>query len=198
MSLAPPTLRALRVRPLMVPFRLPPASASGAMPTAPMVALDLHTEEGVAGHAYLFAFTPAVLKALVATLEALGELVRGEPLAPTELDAKLRRRFTLLDTPGILGLALAGLDMCAWDALARAAGLPLARVHGLGRAYPARTGGGARGLRAACRRPGVGRGVGRGCAGASCGLRQRSWELWLPARALAPPQNPRWWPGDAC
>ena len=130
MSLSPPTLRALRARPLLVPFRRPPASASGAIPTAPMVALDLHTEEGVTGHAYLFAFTPAVLKSLVSILEALGEMVRGEPLAPTDLDARLRRRFTLLDTPGILGLALAGLDMCAWDALARAAGLPLAALLG--------------------------------------------------------------------
>ncbi|MFM7366529.1 MAG: hypothetical protein ACKO2Z_01740, partial [Sphaerospermopsis kisseleviana] len=128
--LKPLTLRSLRARPLMVPFRIPPASASGSMPTAPIVALDLHTEEGVTGHAYLFAFTPGVLKALVAMLAALDELVRGEPLAPADLDAKLRRRFTLLDTPGLLGLALAGLDMCAWDALARSAGLPLAALLG--------------------------------------------------------------------
>jgi mandelate racemase len=130
MSFTPPTIRALRARALMVPFRIPPASASGAMPTAPMVVLDLDTEQGVTGHAYLFAFTPAALRPLVTMIEGLGELVRGEPLSPTDLDAKLRRRFTLLDTPGILGLALAGLDMCVWDALARAAGLPLATLLG--------------------------------------------------------------------
>ena len=130
MSFAPPVLRALRARPLLVPFRIPPASASGAMPTAPIVALDLETEQGVTGHAYLFAFTPAALKPLVAMIEGIGEMTRGEPLAPADLDAKLRRRLTLLDTPGIVGLALAGLDMCAWDALARAAGLPLAVLLG--------------------------------------------------------------------
>lgn len=130
MSFTPPTIRALRARALMVPFRIPPASASGAMPTAPMVVLDLDTEQGITGHAYLFAFTPTALRPLVTMIEGLGEMVRGEPLCPADLDARLRRRFTLLDSPGILGLALAGLDMCAWDALARAAGLPLAALLG--------------------------------------------------------------------
>lgn len=130
MSFAPPAIRALRARALMVPFRIPPASASGAMPTAPLVTLDLETEQGISGHAYLFAFTPAALRPLVAMVEGLSDMVRGEPLAPADLDAKLRRRLTLLDTPGILGLALAGLDMCAWDALARANDLPLATLLG--------------------------------------------------------------------
>jgi mandelate racemase len=130
MSFAPPAIRALRARPLMVPFRIPPASASGAMPTAPMVALDLETEQGVTGHAYLFAFTPAALGPLASMIAGIGEMIRGEPLAPADLDAKLRRRLTLIDSPGIVGLALAGLDMCTWDALARAAGVPLVVLLG--------------------------------------------------------------------
>src|SRR5262249_24484820 len=47
-----------------------------------------------------------------------------------DVEAKLRRNLTLLDTPGLVGIALAGVDMCAWDALAQAAGLPLAKLLG--------------------------------------------------------------------
>jgi mandelate racemase len=58
------------------------------------------------------------------------EMIRGDPLAPVEIEAKLRGRLTLLDTPGLVGLALAGVDMAAWDALARAHGVPLVRLLG--------------------------------------------------------------------
>jgi mandelate racemase len=44
------------------------------------------------------------------------EMIRGDPLAPIDIEAKLRGRLTLLDTPGLVGLALAGIDMAAWDA----------------------------------------------------------------------------------
>ena len=36
----------------------------------------------------------------------------------------------LLDTPGLVGIALAGIDMAAWDALAQAEGVPLVRLLG--------------------------------------------------------------------
>jgi mandelate racemase len=51
-------------------------------------------------------------------------------LAPLTLDATLRKRLTLLDTHGILGQALAGIDMAAWDAHAKAQGLPLVGALG--------------------------------------------------------------------
>ena len=55
-----------------------------------------------------------------------------------DLEAKLRRQLTLLDTPGLVGLALAGLDMAAWDALAQARGVPLVTLlGGAPRAIPA-------------------------------------------------------------
>ena len=40
------------------------------------------------------------------------------------------RQLTLLDTPGLVGLALAGIDMAAWDALAQARGVPLVTLLG--------------------------------------------------------------------
>ena len=65
-------------------------------------------------------------------------MIAGDPLAPLDLEAKLRRQTTLIDPNGLIGLALAGLDMAAWDALARAHGLPLVTLlGGAPRAIPA-------------------------------------------------------------
>ena len=40
-------IRGLRARPVLVPFKRPPASASGAIPTAALVLIDLETNGGV-------------------------------------------------------------------------------------------------------------------------------------------------------
>ena len=40
-------IRALRTRPVLVPFRRPPVSASGAIPKAALVLFDLETDQGV-------------------------------------------------------------------------------------------------------------------------------------------------------
>ena len=51
-------------------------------------------------------------------------------LAPLEVNRILHSRFRLLGAKGIVGMALAGIDMAAWDALARVQGQPLARALG--------------------------------------------------------------------
>jgi mandelate racemase len=131
------TVRDIRARPVLVPLKRPVVSASGSIPRAPLVLVDLETEEGITGRSYLFAFLPGMLKPMVGCLEALREMIKGEHCTPCEIERKLRKRLMLLDTPGILGLALAGVDMCAWDALAKAHGLPLVELLG-GEAKPIR------------------------------------------------------------
>ena len=132
------TITGLRARPVLVPFRRPPVSASGAIPKAALVLFDLHTSEGVTGRSYVFGFAPWTLAAIVGCAQGLFEMIKGQPLAPMDLEARLRRQLTLLDTPGLVGLALAGLDMAAWDALAQARGVPLVTLlGGAPRAIPA-------------------------------------------------------------
>lgn len=120
----------LKARAVAAPIKRPPVSASGAISHAALVLIDLETDGGLTGRAYLFAFMPAMLKPTVQCIEAVADLVRGDTVAPLAIDAKLRKRFALLDTYGILGQVLAGLDMAAWDALAQSNGQPLARVLG--------------------------------------------------------------------
>ena len=132
MSQAPLTIRNIRTRPVLIPIRRPPQSASGAIPVAPLVLVDLETHEGVTGHAYVFAFAPWALAPLVQCFAGALEIIRDANVAPLELAQTLKSRLRLMDTPGLVGIALAGIDMAAWDAQARAQSQPLARLLGSG------------------------------------------------------------------
>jgi len=127
---APLTLRALQVRAVHAPLKRPLQTSGGTVRVAPLALIDLLTEQGVTGRAYLFCYTPLALKPVVQLLQNLSEFLRGDAVAPLELDLKLQRTFRLLGATGLTAIAMAGVDMAAWDAQARAAGLPLARLLG--------------------------------------------------------------------
>ena len=57
-------------------------------------------------------------------------VVKGESVAPLDIGAKLARRFALVGVASVVRMALSGLDAALWDALAVAAGLPLATLLG--------------------------------------------------------------------
>jgi mandelate racemase len=131
------TIRTIRARPVLVPFRRPPLSASGTISDAALVLIDLETSQGITGRSYVFGFGAWTLQPIVGSIAGLLAIVKGDSVAPVELEAKLRRHLRLLDTPGLVGIALAGIDMAAWDALAQAEGLPLVRFLG-GQVKPVR------------------------------------------------------------
>ena len=124
------TITGLEVRAVHVPMRIPLQTSSGTIHIAPLALIDLHTREGVTGRTYLFCYTPLVLKPVCDMLNNLAPLLQDMPVAPLEINRSLQARFRLLGAKGIVGMALAGIDMAAWDALARAEGQPLARALG--------------------------------------------------------------------
>jgi mandelate racemase len=124
------TVAALRARPVSVPLDPPVQTASGRIGAAPLVLIDLVTEEGVTGRSYVFCYTPVALGAVADLISRLEELVKGAAVAPVAIGARLQAAFRLLGPQGLTGMAMAGIDMAAWDALARAAGLPLVRLLG--------------------------------------------------------------------
>jgi mandelate racemase len=126
------TLRIKRfvARPVVAPMNMPLQTSAGAVATAPLVLIDCETEQGVRGHSYVFALTPLGLKSLTEMVKAMSELLVGDELVPFDLERKLTQKFALLGLAGVQRLAQSGIDMAAWDALARAHGLPLARLLG--------------------------------------------------------------------
>ncbi len=131
------TIKNIRARAVMAPMKRPPASASGSIPGAALVLIDLDTGEGITGRAYVFTFLESMLKPTVEVIDALGAMIKGDVLAPLEIEAKLRKRFAIQDSHGIVGQVIAGIDMAAWDAHAKAQNLPLVVALG-GQVRPVR------------------------------------------------------------
>jgi mandelate racemase len=124
------TVRRLVVRAVAAPMRLPLQASTGAISIAPLVLIDLETSAGITGRSYLFAVTRANLKPIVALVEAMGELLIGDTVAPFNIEKKLRQKYTLLGVHNIVLFAMSGIDMAAWDAYAQSLGQPLVSVLG--------------------------------------------------------------------
>jgi len=129
---APPllTIRAIRSVGVEVPMTYALGTSRGTITKAPLLLIDLETEEGVTGRAYLWCYFPAAIPAIASLLEEVARVVKGERVAPIELWGKLAERFALIGVQGIVRMAMSGFDMAAWDALAQAAQLPLATLLG--------------------------------------------------------------------
>lgn len=124
------TIRAIGARAVNVPLAKPLPTSSGAITTVPLVLVDLVTEQGVTGCAYVFCYTSIALPPVAHLVRSLGEMLQGDVVAPAAIEHKLQRSFRLLGPQGLTGMAMAGVDMAAWDALAKAAGVSLVRLLG--------------------------------------------------------------------
>ena len=125
-----PTIQEFRVRAVRVPMKEPHQTASGVITESPLVLTDVITDTGISGHSMVFTYTPAALKPTAELIRNCEALVQGEILAPAEIEQQLAKRFRLLGTQGLVGMALAAIDMALWDALARVHSLPLVRLLG--------------------------------------------------------------------
>ncbi len=124
------TVRSLTARPVIAPLERPIRTAVGTIPAAPLVLIDLMTNEGVPGRAYIFGYMPAALAPLVRFLSDMESHLKGKLVAPVERMRDFTRMFRLLGRQGLVGMALSGIDMALWDAQGRALGVPVARLLG--------------------------------------------------------------------
>ena len=126
----PLTLRRIRARPVLLELERPIVARIATITEWPLILIDLETEEGVTGRSYLEPYVPRAMRYLVPMLHDLGELLAGRPVAPVELFDAARRSLHFVGYGGLAMIAASGLDMAAWDALARAAGVPLCVLLG--------------------------------------------------------------------
>jgi mandelate racemase len=124
------TIRSLRSVGVEVPMTFALGTSRATITKAPLLLIDLDTEEGITGRSYLFCYLPAAASAIASMLEEVLRATKGERVAPVDLWAALAKRFALIGVQGIVRMAMAGFDVACWDALAQAAGLPLARLLG--------------------------------------------------------------------
>ncbi len=132
------TIRDITARAVIVPLERPVRTAVGTIPSAPLVLIDVATAQGIIGRAYIFAYTPVALRPLALLVEEIGREILGKPVVPVERMRDFDRRFRLVGWQGLIGMAVAGLDMAFWDALGKAMDQPLVRLlGGEARALPA-------------------------------------------------------------
>jgi mandelate racemase len=124
------TVRSLVARGVEVPMKHVLGTSQAAVRKAPLLLIDLETEEGVTGRAYLFCYLTAAVTSIASLLGEVLATVKGERVAPVDLRANLTRRFTLIGVQGIVRMAMSGFDVACWDALAMAAERPLASLLG--------------------------------------------------------------------
>jgi mandelate racemase len=134
-------IRSVRARSVVVPMPEPHQTASGTIVESPLVLTDVATDDGTVGHAIVFTYTTVALAPTAQLVRQIGDSLAGESAAPAEVGRKLAKRFRLLGTEGLVGMALAALDMALWDAQAHRHEVSLARLLGVGerpiRAYGA-------------------------------------------------------------
>lgn len=72
------TIRAIRAVAVQVPMTFVLGTSAGAVREAPLLLVDLQTEEGVTGHAYQFCYLPAAAPAISILLEEVARTVKAD------------------------------------------------------------------------------------------------------------------------
>jgi mandelate racemase len=124
------TLESVRVRAVVIPMKRPIVAKVGTYPEWPFILIDVKTKEGIVGHSYLEPYLKKAVRYVGPVIEDMAEAFKGRQLAPLDLYRDVIGALHLLGRQGVSVIAAAGLDMAIWDALAKAAGLPLAELLG--------------------------------------------------------------------
>jgi len=130
MSKTTPTIRGVKARAVVAPISRPVKNAFGSIEAAPLVLIDVATDQGATGRSYIFAYTAVTLKPLVHLIDEIGKELVGRAIAPFDLMSAMDARFRLLGWQGLVGMAVSGLDMAFWDGLGKIAGKPLVELLG--------------------------------------------------------------------
>ena len=124
------TFRSVDVRAVLIPLRRPVTSKVGSFDQWPVILIDLHTEEGVTGRSYLEPYLKDSVRYIMPAIRDLAAARKGNPIRPLDDFQKSHRSLNLVGYEGISMIAVSGLDMASWDALAKAASMPLAVLLG--------------------------------------------------------------------
>jgi mandelate racemase len=131
-AVQPPSLtfKSIRARAVVLKLKRPVVARIATIQDWPLILIDLFTEEGVIGRSYLEPYSIKSMRYLVPALQDFGEMLKGRRVAPAELYELARRSLHFVGYQGQSMIAVSGLDMAAWDALAKAGNMPLCVLLG--------------------------------------------------------------------
>ncbi len=124
------TLKRIQARPIVLKLERPIVARIATITDWPLILIDLYTEQGVVGRSYLEPYLPKAMRYLIPAIHDLGEALQGRHIAPAELYEAGRKSLHFVGYEGMSMIAVSGMDMAVWDALAKAAGLPLCVLLG--------------------------------------------------------------------
>jgi mandelate racemase len=124
------TFKSLRARPVILKLRRPVIARIATITEWPLILIDLYTEEGVVGRSYLEPYLVKSMRYLIPALHDLADMLKGRQIAPFDLYDAARKSLHFVGYEGMSMIAVSGLDMAAWDALAKAVGKPLCVLLG--------------------------------------------------------------------
>src|SRR5271165_6175365 len=130
MQLTPLTFKSIRARAVVLKLKRPIVARIATITDWPPILIDLFTEEGIVGRSYLEPYTVKAMRYLVPALQDFGAMLNGRHVAPVELYDLARKSLHFVGYQGLSMIAVSGLDMAAWDALAKASGVPLCVLLG--------------------------------------------------------------------
>ena len=124
------TVKNITARQVVLKLKRPVIAKIATITEWPLILIDLLTEEGIVGRSYLEPYLVKSMRYLVPALNDLSAMLKGRRVAPIELFEAARKSLHFVGYEGLSMIAASGLDMAAWDALAKAANLPLCVLLG--------------------------------------------------------------------
>jgi mandelate racemase len=130
MQRSPLTFRGIKARAVVLRLKRPIVARIATIADWPLILVDLETEQGIVGRSYIAPYTVNTVKYLVPAIRDFAAMLKGKPVAPAEVYAAARKSLHFVGYAGQSMVAASALDMAAWDALAKAAGMPLCVMLG--------------------------------------------------------------------
>src|SRR6266508_3028907 len=124
------TFKSIRARPVVLKLERPVVARIATITDWPLILIDLTTDEGIVGRSYLEPYTEKAMRYLIPALHDFGAMLVGRRVTPIELYDLARKSLHFVGYQGLSMIAVSGLDMAAWDALAKATGMPLCVLLG--------------------------------------------------------------------
>lgn len=124
------TLQRATVRAVLVPLNRPVIADIGRFDEWPLILVDLEMAGGLVGCSYIAPYRSAAVPAVVAELRDLLDGLNGHEVTPGDVFASSIKSLNVIGVQGVSTITLSAIDMALWDAVAKNAGMPLARLLG--------------------------------------------------------------------